>query len=179
MSKSNEQCITFRKSITVEFLADRTSWGNSTFTAVTWSLTILLPRKILTWCWSTLGIAGFFFEVAIRHQNKVEPLSLLNVLCVTLERNVGIQHPGGPNGYNTKTLKCHFTDLFNTWTWYKAFGFALSLSFLSGWKEVTCISDVSLNSRGILHFISIIYYFLVASETNESSKVSSVWVVTK
>lgn len=56
-------------------------------------LTILLPSKILTWCWSTLGIAGFFFEVAIRHQNKVEPLSLLEVLCVTLERNVGIGHP--------------------------------------------------------------------------------------
>lgn len=33
-------------------------------------------------------------------------------------------------------------------------------------------------SRGILHFTSI-YYFLVASETNESSKVSSVLVVVK
>lgn len=38
--------------------------------------------KILTWYWSTLGIVGFVFEVAIRHQNKVEPhVSTSCTLC--------------------------------------------------------------------------------------------------
>lgn len=141
-------------------------------------LTILLPSKILTWCWSTLGIAGFFFEVAMRHQNKVEPLSLLDVLCVTLERNVGIRHlvvlMGITQRHLNVILQIYLTPEHGTKHLVLLFHCPSSVVE----KKVTCISDVSLNSRGILHFISI-YYFLVASETNESSKVSSVWVVTK
>lgn len=98
-------------------------------------LTILLPSKILTWCWSTLGIAGFFFWGSHKTSKQSwTPVSTSCTLCDSWEERWH-SAPGGPNGYNTKTLKCHFTDLFNTWTWYKAFGFALSLSFLSGWKK--------------------------------------------
>lgn len=114
----------------------------------------------------------------MRHQNKVEPLSLLDVLCVTLERNVGIRHlvvlMGITQRHLNVILQIYLTPEHGTKHLVLLFHCPSSVVE----KKVTCISDVSLNSRGILHFISI-YYFLVASETNESSKVSSVWVVTK